>query len=168
MFGDKKGILLLGSVSITKMIILYNSAAVTGAGLMSCQTLRGKKNKAKVTLLNRVQCDHYCSKLKVNPNVYPELSMFKNMVPGSKICLFFMNIRQENEVEKCESCLWQFLHHVSARTMLINKAGSFVWRIINEHKTWSAIDEVLTRCVHEGRCQNTINTRENIQWMAVV
>lgn len=147
------GMLLLSSVSMSKIIILYDANVVSAACLMSCQSIKTGV-LAKVTLMDLSQCNDYRSHQKSDPNVYPELSMFKNMLPGINSCLFILNTQQGNKVKECDSCLQTRFHKVSNIMMVIHEAGSYLWRIINDENTWSVIDQVLRRCIRKGPCNS--------------
>lgn len=146
-----KGILLLSSVSVSNMILLYDSSVVPHDHFITCQN-RDSAHLGEVILLlmDNSQCNDYRTQHKSNPIVYPELSMVKSILPQKKICLFILNTRKGEKMTKCDACLEALLRRNGDITRLIHEPRSQLWRIFNEQKTWSAIDQVLTRCVHKG------------------
>lgn len=75
-WAGNKGILLFSSVSVSKVILLYNSRVVPGHRLMSCQQIDGR-SFGKFSLIDHSQCIDYRSQQKSNLNVYPELSVLE-------------------------------------------------------------------------------------------
>lgn len=148
-----KGILLLSSVSVLNMILLYDSSVVPNVRLITCQN-RDRTQLGKVILMDNSQCNDYRRQHKSNPIVYPELSMVTSILPEKKICLFILNTRQGKKVKECDACLEDLLQQNGDIMRMIYEARSQLWRIFNEQKTWSATDQVLTRCVHNGPCKS--------------
>lgn len=40
--------------------------------------------------------------------------------------------------------------------MLVHEVLFRIWRVISEQQTWSAIDQVLARCVRKGPCKSML------------
>lgn len=103
-----KGILLLSSVSVSNMILLYDSSVVPNVRLITCQN-RDRTQLGKVILMDNSQCNDYRRQHKSNPIVYPELSMVTSILPEKRNLFVYLEYSTRKKSERVRRMFGRFV-----------------------------------------------------------
>lgn len=144
------GVLLMTSVSVTKLIVIFDSTVVKKTVFEACNAVASLKNYM-YPAASQAQCDNYLNLYQTSPSVYPELLKLKDVTPEKKTCLYTRHRLKNHEF--CIECVEKHFRPVSAGWESSHQTISYLWWSIRDLTNWNAIDHVRNVCLHKaGKC----------------